>query len=256
MIRRGTYRPAGMSQFTLRKANGGERVLSAGYPRDKLLQRAVAQVLDLEGERRFHHDRYGYRRGRGVSHALEPCAERIRCGLPWLVDADIRGFFDNIPHRPLLRLVRRELSDLGIEALVRQWLDAGAYGLGILAHRRGIPQGAAISPFLCNIYLHQLDAAWTAEGIPFVRYADDFLLFLPDAGTAQRAMDFTRRRLAALDLALHPDKSRVAHASESVIFLGQPVSVPKRLRPGQTSIASPASGVIQSKWLTLKRLFS
>ena len=89
-----------------------------------------------------------------------------------------------------------------------------------------------------------------------MRYADDFLLFLPDARTAQRAMDFTRRRLASLDLELHPDKSRVAHAAESIVFLGQPVCVPKRLRKEQTSGATPATAATRSKWLTLKRLFS
>jgi RNA-directed DNA polymerase len=254
--RAGRYRPSGMRQFTLRKADGSERVLSALYLRDELLQRAVAQVLDTEGERRFHHDSYGYRRGRGVPHALERCAERIRCGLGWLVDADIRAFFDRIPHVPLLRRVQDDLRDAGITRLVAAWLNAGTYGSGILGRRRGIPQGAVVSPFLCNLYLHQLDEAWTREGIPFVRYADDFLLFLPDHRTAERALAFTRRRLARLDLELHPDKSRVVQASRDVVFLGEPLRVPKRRAVGQTSGTSPASTSSLRKWLNSRRLFS
>ncbi|HRQ65975.1 MAG TPA: reverse transcriptase/maturase family protein [Xanthomonadaceae bacterium] len=254
--RAGRYRPCGMRHFTLRKADGSERVLSALYLRDKLLQRAVAQVLDAEGERRFHHDSYGYRRGRGVPQALERCAERIRCGLRWLVDADIRAFFDRIPHTPLLRLVRNELRDPGITQLAAAWLDAGTYGTGILGRRRGIPQGAVVSPFLCNLYLHQLDQAWTREGIPFVRYADDFLLFLPDQRTAERALAFTRSRLGRLDLDLHPEKTRVVQASRNVVFLGEPLRVPKRCVVGQTSSASPAAPTRLRKWLNPGRLFS
>lgn len=253
-VRRGHYRPAGMRQFTLQKPGGGERVLSAACLRDKFLQRAVAQVLDAECEPRFHHDSYGYRRGRGVPHALERCAERIRCGLPWLVDADIHACFDRIPHAPLLRTLRRELGDRPLETLVGQWLDAVPGPHGILERRRGIPQGAPVSAVLCNLYLHALDRAWMAKGIPFVRYADDFLLFLPDQSTARRALDYTRRQLAALQLDLHPDKTRVVHAGEGVVFLGQPLQVPRRLRLGQTPEppAAPAQGL--AKWLTFKRL--
>lgn len=255
-VRRGTYRPAGMRQFTLRKADGRDRVLSAAFLRDKFLQRAVAQVLDAEGERLFHHDSYGYRRGRGVPHALERCAERIRCGLPWLVDADIRAFFDRIPHRPLLKRLRETLADRAIVALVERWLDAGTYGLGILATRRGIPQGACVSPFLCNLYLDPLDRAWAASGIPFVRYADDFLLFLPDEATARRALEFTRRQLGKLDLELHPDKTRVIHAAGEVVFLGQRLPVPRRLRQGQTPQSPAATPSCNRNRLIFLRLFS
>ncbi|GBE49116.1 reverse transcriptase [bacterium BMS3Bbin13] len=84
-----------------------------------------------------------------------------------------------------------------------------------------------ISPFLCNIYLHQLDRALTRHNVPFVRYADDFLLFAPDQTTAQRAMEFARERLEGLDLELHPDKSRVVRAGPNVVFLGKPLPCPE-----------------------------
>ena len=106
-------------------------------------------------------------------------------------------------------------------------MEAGTYQRGILCGPRGIPQGAVISPFLCNIYLHQLDRALTRHNVPFVRYADDFLLFAPDQTTAQRAMEFARERLEGLDLELHPDKSRVVRAGPNVVFLGKPLPCPE-----------------------------
>ena len=237
------------------QADRGDRVLSALYLRDKFLQRAVTQVLDIEGERRFHHDSYGYRRGRGVQHALARSAERIRCGLPWLVDADIRKFFDRIPQRPLLKLLHNALGDRAIEHLIAHWLDCGTYRFGILDTRRGIPQGAVVSPFLCNMYLDQLDWAWQRQGIPFVRYADDFLLFLPDEHTAGRALEFTRLQLARLRLELHPDKTRVIHASRDIVFLGEPLRVPAQLRQGQTFEHTESQAKTSCKWLKIKRLF-
>jgi len=222
----GTYRPQGMRQFTVQKGDGSDRVLSALFLRDKFIQRAVVQVLSAILDPRFHHDSFGYRPGRGVTQALKRCEERIRCGLLWMVDTDIRACFDTIPQRALIKCLRRAVKDSALERLVRQWLDCATYGTGVLERRRGIPQGAVISPLLCNLYLDQLDARWTAEGIPFVRYADDFILFLRDRRTARRALDFTRDELARLGLKLHRGKTRVVHASEGVRFLGAPLSMP------------------------------
>lgn len=226
-LRSGRYRPAAMRQFTIAKADGGRRILSSLSLRDKLAQRAVLCVLEPIGEALFHHDSFGYRPRRNVDMALERVRERIQCNLAWLVDADIRAFFDTIPNRPLRKIVARHIPDRDLLRLIDLWLEAGTYQRGILCGPRGIPQGAVISPFLCNIYLHQLDQALTQHNVPFVRYADDFLLFAPDQTTAQRAMEFARERLEGLDLELHPDKSRVVRAGPNVVFLGKPLPRPE-----------------------------
>lgn len=226
-VRAGRYRTESMRQFAIPKANGGERVLSALYLRDKFLQRAVMQVLEPLGERLFHPDSYAYRPRRNVAMALQRCTERISCGFPWLVDADIRSFFDEIPHRPLLAAFDGAVKDRPLRALVRQWLDNFASTRSLFGGARGIPQGAVVSPFLCNLYLDGLDRAWQGQRLPFVRYADDFLLFTPDESQAKRAFDFTRRRLERLGLAMHPDKSRVVRAGREVAFLGQRLPEPR-----------------------------
>lgn len=222
-VQAGRYRPEPMRQFTVPKANGQLRVLSALCLRDKFLQRAVMQVLEPLGERLFHGDSYGYRPRRNVEMALQRARERILCGFAWLVDADIKSFFDEIPHRPLLKAVCRHVSDKALQRLIGQWVETAASARSLFTGPRGIPQGAVISPFLCNLYLHALDLSWQSKRIPFVRYADDFLLFTPDERLAHRALAMTRDRLDDLGLTLHPDKTRVVQSGRDVVFLGQPL---------------------------------
>ncbi len=225
-LRSGRYRPAPLRQFTVRKGDGKQRVLSALSLRDKLAQRAVLSVLEPLGEALFHNDSFGYRPARNTEMAHRRACERIGCGLPWLVDADIRSFFDNIPHRALRKVVRRAVPDRELVALVEAWLAEGPSALGFLGPRRGIAQGAVISPFLCNLYLHEFDAAVAAKSIPFVRFADDFLLFAPDQARARAALKFVERQLQSLGLELHPDKTRVALSHPDVVFLGHKLPRP------------------------------
>jgi RNA-directed DNA polymerase len=217
----GRYRPAPMRHFTVAKGDGGQRVLSAQCLRDKLAQRAVLGVLTPHGEALFHNDSFGYRPRRGVEPAVERARERVRCGLPWLVDADIRAFFDRVPHKPLHRILRRRVRDRAMRRLIRRWLEAEAHRVAVLGPRRGIHQGAVLSPFLCNLYLHELDRTLARRNIPFVRYADDFLLFAPDRRTARRARRVAAKRLRQLGLRLHPRKTQVVRSSREVRFLGK-----------------------------------
>ena len=238
-VRCGNYRPDGVRQFTIAKADGRRRVLSALTLRDKLLQRAVLTVLQPLGERLFHHDSFAYRPRRNTWMALSRARERIQCGLFWIVDADIRKFFDNIPHRLLRRAIRRLVADREVRKLIDGWLRAGTYHSGIVTAARGIPQGAIISPFLCNLYLHDFDEQLTSRQVPFVRFADDFLLFAPDRDGALRARRFARRRLARLGLELHPDKTQVVLAGPEVRFLGQSLQ-PQQHDGGARVVAMPS----------------
>ena len=226
-LRGGRYRPAPLRQFTIEKGDGKQRVLSALSLRDKLIQRAVLGVLEPIGEQLFHNDSYGYRPRRNVEMAHRRACERIQCGLPWLVDADIAKFFDNIPHRPLQKVLRQYIPDRELLALIDLWLAEGASALSFLGTRRGVAQGAVISPILCIFYLHELDSALAGKNIPFVRFADDFLLFAPDERRANDALKFVDQKLKAMGLELHPDKTQVARSHRELIFLGLPLPTPQ-----------------------------
>lgn len=210
----GAYVAAEPQRFTVQKGDGTVRELAAYGQRDRLVQRALLEVLAPLSEPRFHDGSQGYRRGRGVATALAAARGWVRAGWNWLVDADIRRCFDSIPRPALWRAVAEWLDSAeDADCLFRALGAAGAEGVGI-------PQGAALSPWLCNVYLHRFDLAQSARGVPLVRYADDFLLFLPGRAEAESGLSECEQVLATLGLTLHPQKSRVSVPSE-VCFLGQ-----------------------------------
>lgn len=227
-IRLRRYRPEPLRQFTIPKTDGRKRVISAQYLRDKFLQRAILTVLEPRAERLFHADSYAYRPKRGVQDALKKARERIGCGLDWLVDADIRSFFDQIPQTPLKKKLKGFVDDKAVMALLELWLKQGAHHTSLLGSDRGISQGAILSPLMCNLYLHDFDIALEKANIPFVRYADDFLLFTSSKVQAEQALDYVRSLLKKLDLELKDEKTRVVRSSPEVVFLGEPLPVPKR----------------------------
>ncbi|WMP17329.1 reverse transcriptase domain-containing protein [Thiothrix lacustris] len=227
-IRLRRYRPEPLRQFTIPKTDGSKRVISAQYLRDKFLQRAILTVLEPRAERLFHADSYAYRPNRGVQDALKKARERIGCGLDWLVDADIRSFFDQIPQTPLKKKLKGFVDDKAVMVLLELWLKQGAHHTSLLGSDRGISQGAILSPLMCNLYLHDFDIALEKANIPFVRYADDFLLFTSSNVQAEQALDYVRSLLKKLDLELKDAKTRVVRSSPEVVFLGERLPVPKR----------------------------
>ncbi len=222
------YRPQPIRRFSMRKPDGRQRILSAQYLKDKLIQRALLTVLEQRAEALFHEDSYAYRPHRNTDMALKRARERIAIGLDWLVDADIRSFFDSIPHRPLLKILKRFVRDRYAITLIEQWLKSGAHQSSMLSSPRGIAQGAILSPLFCNLYLHQLDTGLAQKNIPFVRFADDFLLFAATRAQAQQALDHVRQSLDKLGLELHPDKTRVVRSGPEVQFLGAKLPKPSR----------------------------
>ncbi len=222
----GRYRPQPLRQFPLQKPDGKQRILSAQYLQDKFVQRALLTVLEPRAEAIFHNDSFAYRPGRSVAMALARARERVRIGQAWLVDADIVSFFDTIPHRKLMKILRGFINDTQAMRLVEKWLSQGAHHLSLLRTPRGISQGAILSPLFCNLYLHPFDMALTKANIPFVRFADDFLLFSRVKQDAVKAMQFAEKALNELGLELHPRKTRIVRSSPSVIFLGEPLPNP------------------------------
>ena len=134
--------------------------------------------------------------------ALSRVREYMLCGMNWAVDADIQNFFDNIQHKPLLRKLKLLIGDKELVALIERWLDAGTVRRGFLSTAKGIPQGAVLSPFLCNVYLTSWDKNMAAKNLPFVRFADDFLVFSKSQGGAKAAQAYIEKKLKRLGLSL------------------------------------------------------
>lgn len=217
----GCYQPEPLRQFTVPKPDGKQRLISAQYLKDKLIQRALLIVLEPNAEAIFHPDSFAYRRGRSVKMALDKTRERIRIGQHWLVDADISKFFDNIPLTPLQKKLKAFVKDTATLNLIDKWLKQGVHSSSLFGTSRGISQGTILSPLFCNLYMNEFDRAMADAHIPFVRFADDFLLFANDEAKAQKALVFAGKKLNQLGLELHPTKTRVVQSHPKVIFLGE-----------------------------------
>ena len=227
-LRSGAYRPHPVRFFTVNKGDGKKRVISAVTLRDKVAQRAVLTVLTPLGEKYFHHCSYAYRPGRNIDMAVAKAREYVFCGMPWLVDADIKKYFDNISHPLLLKKLRDWIGDKKTVALVRRWLDAGIPRKGFLSASRGIPQGGVVSPWLCNVYLTDFDRQVAGVNLPMVRFADDFLVFARSRDDGRKALEYIKKSLAKLELEVHPDKTRVVESGPGVVFLGRKMPRPPR----------------------------
>ena len=216
-----TYRPKPLRQFPMQKPDGKTRIITAQYLADKVIQRALLIVLEPKAEQMFHDSSFAYRPKRGVEQALHKAREHIRCGRDWLVDADIENFFDSIPQALLLKKLKSFVDDAKAMQLITAWLTQGAHHKSLLGKRRGIPQGAVLSPLMCNLYLNDFDQALSHANIPFVRFADDFLLFTDSQQDALAAKQYAKNQLDKLELNLHPVKTSVVQSGPHVIFLGQ-----------------------------------
>jgi RNA-directed DNA polymerase len=186
---------------------------------DKIVQRAVVQVLNAIYEEDFLGFSYGFRSGRGQHDALDALAVGITSTkVNWIVDADIAGFFDAVSHSWLIRFVEHRVGDRRILRLIRKWLKAGVMEDGnLVPTEAGTPQGAVISPLLANIYLHYAFDLWAdqwrkkhAKGqVIVVRYADDIVMGFQHEREAKRFVEDMRQRLGKFALALHPEKTRL-----------------------------------------------
>lgn len=216
-VRENTYKPKRLRQFRLPKPTGGWRVISVPCVADRVLQRAVLNVLEMPLDRAFLECSYGYRPKRGLHQAVDVIVAHRNAGLTWVLDADIHTFFDSLEHALLMEFLHEEIVDGRILNLIALWLKAGQRN----SHRAvGVPLGSPISPLLSNVYLHRLDRALTEAGWRLVRYADDFIVLCPTRAEAEEAQRFTAWALKQLRLKFHPKKTRIASFDEGFDFLG------------------------------------
>lgn len=219
----GRYHPARVTQVLVPKPRGDWRPISLWAIRDRVAQRAVLAYLEPVFERRFRPCSYGFRPGRGGRDAAAAIDRARAAGARWVFDADIKDCFGQMRNGRTLRGLREWGTPEPIRALVRRWLEAGVWNARQAGTKAGTSQGGVISPLLCNVYLHPFDCAMdgrNGRGVWLVRYADDFVLLARDEAAIRRAADRAAAELRALELTIHPQKSRITSFEAGFQFVG------------------------------------
>jgi len=215
----GSYFPPPVKAVEIPKASGGVRILGIPTVADRIAQTVVAMFLERLVEPVFHPDSYGYRPGRSALDAVAVCRERCWRN-DWIIDLDVRAFFDSVDHSLMLKAVERHTDARWVLLYVTRWLKAPMRKQDgtLVARDRGTPQGSAVSPVLANLYLHYAFDMWLARehpGVAFERYCDDAVIHCTSQAQAVMVRDALAARLAEVGLELHPAKTRVVYCKDA-----------------------------------------
>jgi RNA-directed DNA polymerase len=218
-LKRGAYRAKPVRRVHIPKPDGRTRPLGVPVLEDRIVQRAASEVIGTVYEAQFHGFSYGFRPGRNQHQALDALYVGITSKkVNWVLDADIRGFFDAIDHEWMMKFIEHRIADKRVHRHIKKWLNAGVMEQGVRkATLQGTPQGGGISPLLANIYLHYVLDDWTEQwrrkagrgDVIIVRYADDFVVGFESRGEAESYQRELKARLADFGLELHPEKTRL-----------------------------------------------